>query len=303
MKYRSNREPILFIVNPISGRRNKSLLTQQIEKYIDRVRYEPVICFTHQSGDATRLVKIYKKEGIKYMVAVGGDGTVNEVARAVAGKNDLVLGIIPAGSGNGLARHLDIPFRVKSAMSIINKPKIVKIDYGLMNKVPFFCTCGVGFDALVGNRFAESEIRGFWSYLATAFKEYFIYKPKYYQIETPHGRERKRAFLITCANASQYGNNAFISPDADIQDGMLDVVMISPFPYMRAIGLGFHLLSRSIYRSRYHTMFRTDELVIRRKKAGEVHFDGEPGWMRKKIRIKIVPQGLSIMVAQKSKLR
>jgi diacylglycerol kinase (ATP) len=302
LKYHSNREPILFIINPISGRTNKSLLTVKIERYIDRVLYEPIICFTQKPGDANELVKIYHKEGVKKMVAVGGDGTVNEVARAVAGKKGLVLGIIPAGSGNGLARHLDIPIQVRRAMAVINKPRITKIDFATMNDIPFFCTCGVGFDALVGNRFAQSEIRGFFSYVGTAFKEYFLYKPRHYTIKTPEGKQHTKAFLITVANASQYGNNAYISPDADIQDGLLDVVILSPFPYLRAIGLGFHLFSKSIYRSRYHTMFRTRELIIRRKKQGEVHFDGEPGWMKKKIRISCVHKGLRVMVPERSGL-
>lgn len=236
------------------------------------------------------------------MVAVGGDGTVNEVARAVAGKKDLILGIIPAGSGNGLARHLDIPMQVRRAIAIINKPHIAKIDYATMNDIPFFCTCGVGFDALVGNRFAQSEIRGFFTYVVTAFKEYFLYKPRHYTISTSHSKQHTKAFLITIANASQYGNNAYISPDADIQDGLLDVVILSPFPYLRAIGLGFHLFSKSIYRSRYHTMFRTSELVIRRKKPGEVHFDGEPGWMKKKLHIRCIHKGLRVMVPEQSGL-
>jgi diacylglycerol kinase (ATP) len=304
LKYHSNREPILFIINPNSGpaRLNKSLLTVKIERFVDRVQYEPIICFTQKPGDANELVKIYHKEGVKKMVAVGGDGTVNEVARAVAGKKGLILGIIPAGSGNGLARHLEIPIQIRRAITVINKPRIVKIDYATMNDVPFFCTCGVGFDALVGNRFAKSEVRGFFSYLATAFKEYFLYKPRNYTISTKDSKQHTRAFLVTIANASQYGNNAFISPDADIQDGLLDVVILSPFPYLKAIGLGFHLFSKSIYRSRYHTTFRTKKLVIRRKKPGEVHFDGEPGWMKKKIYIECFHKGLHVMVPEKSVL-
>jgi diacylglycerol kinase (ATP) len=302
LKYRSNREPVLFIINPASGGDNKSLLTARIERYIDRVRYRPIVCFTEKPGDAIKLVKIYRKEGVKRMVAVGGDGTVNEVARAVARKKNLILGIIPAGSGNGLARHLSIPMRVKKAMEIINNPRITTIDYGLMNNVPFFCTCGVGFDALVGNRFAQSEIRGFFTYVLTAFKEYWLYKPRHYQIETSKLKERKRAFLITCANASQWGNNAFISPDADIQDGKLDIAVISPFPYLRAVGLGFSLFSKSIYKSRYYTTFRTSELIIKRKKPGYVHFDGEPGHMKKKIKIKCIRKGLHVMIPLRSPL-
>jgi diacylglycerol kinase (ATP) len=297
-----SNEKILFIINPISGRRNKTLLTGRIKRYIDLSRYEPILEFTRESGDADRIVKKYSKKGIKKMVAVGGDGTVNEVARAIAVRKHLVMGIIPAGSGNGLARHLDIPIRVKKAMELINDPKIVDIDYGLMNKVPFFCTCGVGFDAAIGNRFAEGTARGFFAYVIAAFREYILFKPSVYKIEGDSKPVKTKAFLITCANASQYGNNAFISPNANIQDGLLDVVVISPFPYMRAISLGFRLFSKSIYRFRYHTTFRTEKLVIRRKKAGDVHFDGEPGQMKKKIVIRVVKAGLRVMVSPESSL-
>jgi YegS/Rv2252/BmrU family lipid kinase len=294
------KEPVLFIINPIAGIRSKTNLEKIIRRHLNTKIYEPEFRYTEYKGHGAKLAKKALKRGIQKIVAVGGDGTVNEVGSVLINK-DATLGIIPVGSGNGLARHLHIPVRVKEAVEIINRHKEIRIDCGLVNGVPFFCTCGVGFDAFVGMRFAESEQRGFITYVKTTLSEYVHYKPKKYRLKAGKTRIASRAFLVTFANAAQWGNNAYISPHADIQDGKLDICILAPFPRFRALNIGFRLFSKKLHRSPYLKVLRTDKAVLKRKKAGAVHFDGEPAVMKKKILIETVHQGLKVMVHEHSR--
>ena len=139
------RETVLFIVNPISGTGNSNNLSGKIEKSIDTSRFTPSIVISQTPGDSYHLAKAYLEKGIKKIFAVGGDGTVNEVARALVNTN-AILGVIPVGSGNGFARHLRIPLNIAKAVKIMNRERIIMVDFGLINQMPFFCTAGVGLD-------------------------------------------------------------------------------------------------------------------------------------------------------------
>ncbi|MFP4058913.1 MAG: diacylglycerol/lipid kinase family protein [Bacteroidota bacterium] len=302
MEESAKPEKILFIINPVSGTKDKASIETLIKKKSGK-SYEPKIRYTQYAGHGSKLARKNFKKGIKKFVAVGGDGTVNEIASQLI-DTDAVIGIIPIGSGNGLARHLNIPLKAGPALELICNHKLVKIDYGTMNDKVFFCTCGVGFDARVGSKFAESDGRGFITYARTTIKEYFSYKTRKYTIKTGKKKNKlkTRAFLITFANASQYGNNAYIAPDADIQDGKMDICMMLPFPKGRVFDLGLRLFRKTMGRSKYTNMLRTREAILERKKPGEVHFDGEPGWMKKNIKVKMHKQGLNVMVAVNSKL-
>lgn len=296
-KETSNKEKILFLINPISGTKKKDNLPDRILKLIDKSRYEAEIHITRFRGDATEVVPIKMAEGYRRFVAVGGDGTVNEIAKALV-DSEGILGIIPLGSGNGLARHLRIPLNIDKAMKLINEGKVDSIDYGRINNEPFFCTCGVGFDAHIGNEFAKNKGRGFLTYIKVTISDFFKYKPKKYRIKIDKELKLKsRAFLITAANASQYGNNAYIAPTADIQDGKLDICILSPFRLYRAPGLGIRVFTKRINKSSLMNTIQATEIVLKRKKAGVVHFDGEPSEMGKKIKIKIFPRGLKVMIS------
>src|SRR5208283_3527302 len=187
------------------------MLPQLIEKRIDSSQFDPEYFFTKCPGHATELTKQLVDMNYGRIVAVGGDGTVNEVAKALV-DTPTVLGIIPSGSGNGLARFLKIPMRIEDSVYLQNVGKILSIDYGRINNEPFFCTCGVGFDAHIGNKFAKSANRGFFSYVKETYHAYFHYKPLKYTIKIDGEKIKTRAFLITVANAGQYGNDAYISP-------------------------------------------------------------------------------------------
>jgi len=290
------KEKFIFIVNPVSGKKRKKFLLELIEKQLKKETFDFEIIYTRFAGDAYHQVKEKLNKGIKYFVAVGGDGTVNEVASAIV-ETDAVLGIIPTGSGNGLARHLKIPMNASKALNLILKKNVFKMDYGKINDRLFFCTTGVGFDAHIGHIFSKTEGRGFRNYVKASFSEFLKYEPQRYEIATKEKTLFRDAFLITCANASQYGNNAHIAPKAEVNDGKMEVAIMRAFPIMNAPIMGARLFLKNIDKSKYIETFSCEELIIRRQKSGVIHFDGEPGEMGEEIRINIVPKGLNVFIS------
>lgn len=289
------KEKIAFIINPKSGTQEKQVIPEKINKLIDHSKFISTFFFTTCPGHATEITSQLISEGYDRIIAVGGDGTVNEVAKAMVDTHK-AFGIIPCGSGNGLARFLKIPLKLEEAIELQNRGTRMSIDYGRINDNPFFCTCGVGFDAHIGNRFAKSTKRGLWTYIKETFNAYFSYKPKKYTIKIDGEKIKTRAFLITVANAGQYGNDAYIAPHADICDGMLDLCILNPFPMRKALGLGFRLFNKTIDKSEFVKVVKGSVITIKRKKEGEVHLDGEPAIMGKKLKIRIVGKGLDVIV-------
>ena len=290
------KETICFIINPISGTHKKISWPEVINRSIDASRFDVRIFFTERAGHASELASRQIEEGVPYIVAVGGDGTVNEVARTVR-DTPAVMGIVPCGSGNGLARHLRIPLKISDALKWINEASAISIDYGLVNDLPFFCTFGVGFDAHIGRAFALSEKRGWTTYLFIIVREFFSYRSRKYKLKIDGDKFKTRALVLTVANSAQYGNNGYISPHADITDGLLDVCILRPFPKLLSALVGIRLLCRRIDKSRrYYRMIKGKEIVIKRKREGHVHLDGEPCTMGKKLTIRIVPKGLNVLV-------
>jgi diacylglycerol kinase (ATP) len=285
---------IAFIINPKSGTNKKNNLPELIAGAIDKTKYEPDYFFTQCAGHATELAKGLLAQNYAIIVAAGGDGTVNEVAKGLI-NSQVPLGIIPCGSGNGLARFLKIPLKVSDAVELINQGNGYTMDYGLINDQPFFCTCGVGFDAHIGNKFAQSTHRGFTTYIKETIAAFFSYKPKKYTIRIDGEKLKTRAFLITVANAGQYGNDAYIAPQADIRDGLLDLCILTPFPKFKAFQLGFRLFNRTMDQCEYIKVKKGQVITIKRKKKGEVHLDGEPAVMGKKLDIHIIEKGLNVI--------
>jgi YegS/Rv2252/BmrU family lipid kinase len=290
------KKTISFIINPISGTHQKDSLPEIIRQTIDSSRFDIRIFFTERAGHASELARRQVEEGVPYIVAAGGDGTVNEVAKSVR-DTSAAMGIVPCGSGNGLARHLRIPLKLADALKLINNASMIAIDYGLVNDQPFFCTFGTGFDAHISHVFAKSGKRGFWTYLSLIVKEFFNYRSHKYKLKVDGNRLRTEAMMVTVANSAQYGNNGYISPHADITDGKLDVCIVRPFPKFRAGFLAVRLLRKSIHKSSYYHTIKGKKIVIRRKQEGEVHLDGEPYTMGKKLKIGIVPKGLKVLVS------
>ena len=196
-------------MNPISGTSSKKNIPGLIESTLNKDLFDYEILLTERAGHASELATNAKDASIDVVVAIGGDGTVNEVARSLV-HSQTALGIIPCGSGNGLARHLMLPMNAKKCIEIINRCEIHDLDYGIINEHPFFCTCGMGFDAFVSMKFAEAGKRGPITYVENVLREGLKYEPETYEIEDENGIAKYKAFLISCANASQYGNNAYM---------------------------------------------------------------------------------------------
>jgi diacylglycerol kinase (ATP) len=291
------KEKIAFIINPKSGRRKKVNLEEKIFKNLDLEIFVPSLHYTSYPRHAYKLACQLAEEGYSKIVAVGGDGTVNEVAGA-ASELDIALGIIPTGSGNGLARHLGISTHINRAINNLNSYKIKRIDVGKINNKWFFCTCGVGFDAHIGRRFSKVHKRGFVSYIRTVIREYRRYKPKKYSFRVDGKQYTRKALLITIANASQYGNNAYIAPEASIDDGLFDVGIINPFPAFKALLMGIRLFNGSLQYSKYHEVIRGKEIIFKKPKKKYIfHYDGEPKKFKKgKIKICIYPKQLKVLV-------
>lgn len=284
----------LFIINPISGEKDKRRIEKKIKEFF--APDDILVKYTRKPGHGFKIAKKYAAQNTPYCIAVGGDGTVNEVASALVNSNT-VLGIIPAGSGNGLANHLGIPHSVNKALALIERHELCTIDAGKINKNYFFCTCGVGFDARVGHEFSSVGKRGLIGYVNSVFRQFFRYKPKKYYIKIDDREFKTRAFLITVANAGQYGNNVYISPEARIDDGLLDICILKPFPKPAIFPLGLKLIGRKIDRSPYLELIRGKKVVLKgRKRKQYVHYDGEPVIIKGKIKIRVKPGVLKVMV-------
>ena len=288
-------EHITFIVNPKSGTQNKESMPAQIASLIDGERFEHEVVFTEYAGHATQIATQCAKRGDDIVVAVGGDGTVNEVARALV-HTQTALGIVPCGSGNGLARHLCIPMDVQKALRIINQAQIEAFDYGVINQQPFFCTCGMGFDAFISLKFAEAGKRGPITYVENVLKEGLKYKPETYEVSDDTGAKKYKAFLIACANASQYGNNAYIAPGATMKDGEMDVIIMEPFTALDAPQIAADLFMKTMHNNSKIKTFRTKTLHISRKQPGAIHYDGDPIMTDAEIDVHIEPQGIKILI-------
>ena len=296
----TEKKRIVFVVNPISGTQGKKAILKWIDERIDRSIYDYSIVKTEYAGHASQLAAAAVHDGVDVVVAIGGDGTINEIARSLV-HTDTALGSIPCGSGNGLARHLRIPMEPKAAIDIINRGEQLSIDYGKINNIPFFCTCGVGFDAFVSLKFADSGKRGLLTYLENTLHESLTYQPEAYEIENEEGTVVHQAFLIACGNASQYGNNAYITPQASLMDGLMDITIIEPFTVLDVPSLSFQLFNKTIdQNSRVKTM-RAKKIKIHRAQEGVLHFDGDPLMAGKELEVEIIPKGLRVVALEKKR--
>ena len=288
---------IAFIVNPISGTKAKNRVAKLIRELLDLQQFAPTVVVTEYAGHATQLAQQFAMEDYYAVVAVGGDGTINEVASGLIGTNT-ALGIVPNGSGNGFARHLEISTRMNRAIEMLNNSEVINVDYGLVNDQPFFSTCGVGFDAVVAQDFSDST-RGFKGYLQSIFKDFFQYKAGTYQLKGEGIDITTTAFLVNFANAGQWGYDVYIAPKASVQDGWLDVAIVSEFPMTAAAGLALSLFTKNIDEKLHMNTIRAKELTLTRTSEGPMHIDGTPVMMPAELHVKIVEEGLKVLVKKR----
>ncbi len=295
----SRKIKIIFIVNPISGARRHPFWRNIINNFIDKKKFDYEIALTQYAGHAKVIAADAVKNKIPVVVAVGGDGTINEVGSQLIG-SDTALGIIPLGSGNGLARHLGIPRILPLAIRLINQMKITEIDTAEINGTPFISIAGVGFDALVAKLFAKSSARGFLTYAHIVTNRFAKYKPKKYVIKTIEGEKIKtRAFFISFANSNQFGFNTAIAPNASLRDGFLDICIVKKPNFFELPIVANLLMLRMIDKSPLVRIVKSKEFTVKQKKNRRVNIDGEAMKISKKLHIKVNPLSLKIIVPVK----
>jgi YegS/Rv2252/BmrU family lipid kinase len=287
----------VFIVNPVSGRvATRAERRPRLENFIRQHRLDGSIELTRRAGHATELARAAAMNGAQLIASVGGDGTLNEVARALVG-SDVFYGIIPLGSGNGLARDLGLPLDFNQALAVLLDGTARPIDTGEVNGLPFFNVMGLGFDAEVGRRFNLSKKRGFLSYLKIGLKAWFAYRKEPLVIEPEDGAPIAiDAFVTAIANSSQYGNNARIAPRARLDDGRLDLAAITTRNPFASLTLVTRLFRGTLDRSHWVRSAQATRFVIRRRASGPVHTDGEVHDCDAVLDISIRPRSLRVVV-------
>ena len=290
---------ILFIINPISGGKEKREIPALIDAYLDRSKFNANFSFTSYIGHAAEIAEEAANKNFDIIVAVGGDGTINEIAGKILGQQK-ILGIIPFGSGNGLARSLNIPMNAKKAIKIINELNVTTIDAATLNTKYFFNMAGIGFDAHISAAFAGNKTRGLNGYLKMVLKEIKSYHSEFYEITIDNVIYKRDAFILSIANSTQYGNNVHISPKSTLDDGLLEVCIIKPLPWYKLPILAYEMLRSTTHRSNWVEIISGKRINIVRAKENSIHIDGEPFFMGKNVDIEIIPEALKVITATKN---
>jgi diacylglycerol kinase (ATP) len=286
---------ILFVVNPISGHGKQNQLREWIDQEFEPSRFDVTVTDTTEPGHATELTRAAIEQGYDLVVAVGGDGTVNEVGQALVGSN-VMMGIIPSGSGNGLARHLKIPLHFKKAVDLIIKGKSKRIDTATINGKVFLNIAGIGYDAYVARKFAKAGTRGFRTYFRIVTQEYPMYRPRKYKIEIDGKTIIRRALSVSFANSNQFGNNTSIDPEASLVDGLIDVCIVTRIPLLYLPFYAPLLFIKTFHKTQYIEIIRAKSAIVYRKKGKSIHFDGDPYKMGDTLEMKVNPLSLNIIV-------
>jgi diacylglycerol kinase (ATP) len=290
----NQKRKICFIINPISGIGRQKTIEQLITDVLDTASFDHTIVYTKAPKHATELAQKAASDGFDIIVAVGGDGSVNEVAKGLIG-TEAAMAILPAGSGNGLARHLHIPLNLKQAMLLLQQGSRKKMDTIQFNDEHFVNVAGVGFDAHIGWEFSRFGKRGFSSYLKVITRELPALKTQRFELILNGRSMHTDAYLISFANGSQWGNNAYIAPLADITDGVMDVVIIKKFSWLKSIPLGYKLFRKKIHTATAVEIIKTKEVIV--KQTNNIaHIDGEPIEAGQTILIKVNPLSLNVIV-------
>ena len=289
----------LLIINPISGTRSKQGLEDQVKEHLSRLGIDLTIKKTTASGDAFNMATEAVGQNFDMVISAGGDGTVNEIANALS-FTSCTLGILPLGSGNGLARSIGIPQDTMAALKLIEEGHVLNCDRGLVNEKPFYCTFGIGFDAAVSEKFSKMKKRGRITYIRSAFREFLNYRSQAYAIIIDKKVITEKAFLIAVCNAPQYGNNAYIGPKAKLTDGMLDITVVhagNTFPTL--LMMNIDMFTGMLDKNRGISTFKTPNLTIARVEEGPVHLDGEPMQMGKTLNISCERNALRVFAPKK----
>ncbi len=289
------KEKILFIINPISGIGRQKKAERIIEKTLDQTVFDYEIMYTNYAHHATAISLRAVLDGFDTVVAVGGDGSINDCVKGLV-KTDVCLGIIPAGSGNGLARHLQIPLSIEEAIKVINKRKIISIDTIMLNSTVYASIAGVGFDAFIAEQFAKSRARGFQTYFRLILQHYARYKVVNYDIEIDGQAINTDALFICIANSNQFGYNATVTPHALLDDGYIDVSIVKKVPLLHMPQTAQLLLFKELDKSMFVDTYRAKEVRILNNSKIGVNVDGEYIEEESDILFSIMPKSLKVIV-------
>lgn len=285
-----------IIINPVSGTGRQKKAARLLAERLDTEKFEIETVYTEYHRHAHELAKEAVAKGCHAVVIVGGDGSINEVGSALAG-TDVALGIIPAGSGNGLASSLKVPMNIAKAVDNINGFCLRTMDTGIANGTPFMNVAGMGFDAYVSSKFHKLKLRGLWRYFMVGIKSLGEYKPQRYVFTVDGGEPFEAvANVITVANSPQYGNNALIAPEALIDDGMLDLVICHDTTILNSLGLIIRLFLRNIHKSPLVKTVRCRELTIVQERNDTSHLDGDPFELGQTLHFTVNPLSLKVIV-------
>ena len=281
---------IRFIVNPIAGLGKQKNIVEIVEKHFKYKTYD--FKYTKKKGHASELCKLAVRDKINIIVAVGGDGTVNECIKEIVNTN-VALAVLPCGSGNGFAYNLGMKKKVLDAIKQLNFAEIKKIDTATLNLIPFVNISGVGFDAHIAHLFSKTKIRGFSSYIKLVLKEVLAYKANTYILKTNTKELKFNAFFIAFANSVQYGNDIKISPLSKLNDGKTDIVIVKKFPKWKIPYFIYLMYKGKIHENKYVEIIREKRAEITHY-SKPIHIDGEPYSDNNNIKIETHPNSLKI---------
>ncbi|MHC1707141.1 MAG: diacylglycerol kinase family protein [Bacteroidales bacterium] len=292
----TERSKILFILNPASGVREKNRIIKIIDNQLDAKKYDSSIAVITRPGHAYELAAEAVKNEYAIVVAVGGDGSVNLVAKALQGTH-VKLGIIPSGSGNGLARFLKIPLNPEKALALINRGKTKRIDSASLNDEFFISIAGVGFDARVADEFSRQKRRGFLSYFKVSLREFFRHKPQYYRMIIGADTFDFEAFFISLANSNQFGYNTSIAPEASIDDGLLDICIVDKPPLISVPFIAYMLFTGRFNRIKYVRIIKASRLRLIQRDSDIVNLDGDPVRTSPEMDVKVNPLSVEVVIS------
>ena len=291
------KERILFIVNPHSGIGNKSRVAGMVERHLDHDRYDAELRYTERIAHGATIAADAVKEGFETVVAVGGDGSVNDVANGIKG-TDVKMGIIACGSGNGLAQHLGLPIRhFPKAIDVINSGKVVKIDSVESNRRNFVSNAGTGADANVARRFGHQHLRGFFSYVWAIIRQLlFEYKPSKVEFEIDDEQFNEKVYTLGIFNSMYYGYGVGPFKSTSLRDGYLDVLLMAPVKWFRLPWVAFQLLRKNALKLKEVRYFKAEHVLIKNARKLGIQFDGDAEMISGDLDMRIEPKNLNVII-------
>ncbi|MDL2314706.1 diacylglycerol kinase family lipid kinase [Bacteroidales bacterium OttesenSCG-928-C19] len=290
----NHKKKILFIINPFSGVGRQKIAENAIAAHLNHDKFDTEIRYTEYAHHATEIARNAVGEGFDVVVAVGGDGSINDVVAGLV-HSDVTLGIIPCGSGNGLARHLQIPLDVPKAIEVINNFNCQKVDTINLNDRVYASIAGIGFDALVARLFKNRKIRGLKAYTSIVINQYPTYKTRNYKLTIDGEEIEREALFVSFANSNQFGYNTKVAPTAELNDGLIDVCVVNKIPFFHIPLTAPLLYTQNFEKSQHVEIFKAKEIKVHNNDYRWVNLDGEAVRLGKELEFRINPLSLNII--------